>query len=186
MDRIASRAEHPTLTPRTPTKLTRHASINDGDAVWEAMPSSPIQSSASPCSPFSRDILDFSTKYSSRAAKRSLEWACAAARLAENIEKPRNILDEQRLFLSFDSESTTTISDNRTECDDTEVESINESHEAITPDASQSDIDWDETFPSSLSLEHSDVEAPASNKHSGEDKEDIMTVAYALCGLSRG
>ena len=93
-------------------------------------------------------------------------------------------MTEYRILPSIDTESMTAASDDKTDYYDTEVESAPENHEAVTPDASQTDMDWDETAPSVFSLEHFTPDTPASDP-SG-DAEDIMTVAYALCGLSRG
>jgi hypothetical protein len=72
LDRVASRSELRISVPRTPTR--RH---NPNANVWENMPSSPI---APPFSPPSREYVEFGK---SKRAKRTLEWACAAARLAD-------------------------------------------------------------------------------------------------------
>ncbi|CAA7264911.1 unnamed protein product [Cyclocybe aegerita] len=72
LDRVASRSELRTAAPRTPSR--RH---NLSGAIWDSMPSSPL---APPISPPAREFIDFGKNAKTR---RTLEWACAAARLAD-------------------------------------------------------------------------------------------------------
>ncbi|KAG0706629.1 homeobox-domain-containing protein [Suillus ampliporus] len=67
LDRVAARSESRLRPPHTPTKPHNpHASL------WDNMPSSPL----APASPPTRDLVDFV------GSGRTLEWACAAARLS--------------------------------------------------------------------------------------------------------
>lgn len=70
LDSIASRSELRTSSPRTPTRNS-----NPNASIWDNMPPSPV---ARPISPSLREYADFSK---SQRSKRTLEWACAAARL---------------------------------------------------------------------------------------------------------
>ncbi|KAK2464891.1 hypothetical protein APHAL10511_002967 [Amanita phalloides] len=72
LDRVASRTELRTLAPRTPTRR-RSPRAN----LWDNMPSSPITS------PISPPPLEYLELAKNQRVKRTLEWACAAARLAE-------------------------------------------------------------------------------------------------------
>ncbi|PPQ74358.1 hypothetical protein CVT26_000695 [Gymnopilus dilepis] len=72
LDRVASRTElRVSSAPRTPSRR----SITG--AIWDSMPSSPL---APPISPPARDFIDFGKNARTR---RTLEWACAAARMAD-------------------------------------------------------------------------------------------------------
>ncbi|KXN85742.1 Homeobox protein Hox-A2 [Leucoagaricus sp. SymC.cos] len=69
LDRVASRSELRAPAPRTPSKR-----LDPNATLWDNMPSSPI---VDPNSPPAREYVEFGKK------RRTLEWACAAARLAE-------------------------------------------------------------------------------------------------------
>ncbi|KAF5311844.1 hypothetical protein D9619_002524 [Psilocybe cf. subviscida] len=73
LDRVASRSELRSSAPRTPRRPAPGAPT----AIWDSMPSSPL---APPISPPAREFIDFGKHKSTR---RTLEWACAAARLAD-------------------------------------------------------------------------------------------------------
>ncbi|KAF9535633.1 hypothetical protein CPB83DRAFT_872464 [Crepidotus variabilis] len=73
LDRVASRSELRNMAPRTPSRRP----IVSGH-LYDSMPSSPL---GPPISPPSRDFIDFGKNAKTR---RTLEWACAAARLADN------------------------------------------------------------------------------------------------------
>ncbi|KAF9486598.1 homeobox-domain-containing protein [Pholiota conissans] len=71
LDRVASRSELRAAAPRTPRKQ------DPAGPIWDNMPSSPL---APPISPPAREFIDFGKNGKTR---RTLEWACAAARLAD-------------------------------------------------------------------------------------------------------
>ncbi|KAF9561632.1 homeobox-domain-containing protein [Agrocybe pediades] len=71
LDRVASRSELRVGAPRTPSRRP-----NTTGAIWDNMPSSPL---APPISPPAREFIEFGNARS----RRTLEWACAAARLAD-------------------------------------------------------------------------------------------------------
>ncbi|PPQ80463.1 hypothetical protein CVT25_001781 [Psilocybe cyanescens] len=71
LDRVASRSELRAAAPRTPSRRPTQAGTG---AIWDSMPSSPL---APPISPPAREFIDFGKNAKTR---RTLEWACAAAR----------------------------------------------------------------------------------------------------------
>ncbi|ETW86636.1 hypothetical protein HETIRDRAFT_431289 [Heterobasidion irregulare TC 32-1] len=75
LDHVASRSELRTAPPRTPSR--RH---DPSKSLWDNMPSSPL----APPSPPAREYVEFGKNKRTR----TLEWACAAARLADK-EKGR-------------------------------------------------------------------------------------------------
>ncbi|THH11597.1 hypothetical protein EW145_g551 [Phellinidium pouzarii] len=209
LDRIASRAESPTGTPRTPTHLKRHADgtarPKSSGALWEAMPSSPLlpeadtavdASTGSPSgSPSARGYLDFTSSRRGKSrprGRRTLEWACAAARMStdKGVLAPLNDFRQRHPATTFDTDSM--VSDDRTEDVDTEVESVGDSHEAITPDNSQTML----TFSLSPVRISGDMAIPKSDAAKSrtvslkdkciEEDTDIMDAALALCGLLSG
>ncbi|KAH9486115.1 Homeobox protein ANF-1 [Psilocybe cubensis] len=74
LDRVASRSELRAAAPRTPSRRPAHPGTG---AIWDNMPSSPL---APPISPPAREFIDFGKNARTR---RTLEWACAAARLVD-------------------------------------------------------------------------------------------------------
>lgn len=175
LDHIASRTEL-APSPRTPVKFTRHASYHGFSSVWEVMPSSPPHPELSISSPFSKDIIDFATNRPGKANKRTLEWACAAARLAEKSNGGRELNTPERnveILMTVDSED-------RTDCDDTEEES----QEPLTPEASQDSIHWNDS-PLTDDTRVISVKKANVTCDTKAVEDDIMDAAWALCGLSR-
>lgn len=184
LDRIASRSELPQLpSPSTPpSKFSQYASRsrNAGLPLWDAMPSSPLQP-ASPTSPFARDILDFASKRPRKTSRRSLEWACASARISEKAGVTRELplLEDDEEMGSLPSPPRTLtesmIDDEETDMDSTDG---SEAHEIITPDSSQAsmNIDWASLGERSKPIAFRGVHI----------EDDIMDAAWALCGLSAG
>ena len=167
LDRVAARTESRLPPPRTPTKpRDPHAS------PWDNMPSSPL---APPMSPPAHDFIDFV------GHGRTLEWACAAARLAEK-EGHTKIPSSKTAY-------------HDTECGDAGDETEEENVEAITPEGSfgSSHImsrPWklaDMHPPTSLRKPGLPRELHASEserKDVGRD-DDMMRAALVLCGLGR-
>ncbi|EJD03516.1 homeobox-domain-containing protein [Fomitiporia mediterranea MF3/22] len=216
LDRVASRTER---VPRTPTKLIRHVSVHESrsrspEALWESMLSSPIQpegndkpSNSHPESPSARDLLDFASTRNARRGsrskgRRSLEWACAAARMTVDKDDEDTELDEplsrpSSVFIDTD-EARSIDDDASTEIIDTEMESIVDSHEAITPDASHNDFTYQPSTTqvldnpgddrTTLDDENTVRMALDKTKHVGDDDMDndkeTLDAALALCGLS--
>jgi len=76
LDRIASRTEMRNH-PRTPTRRhTTGEGSSSGGAIWDHMPSSPV----GVVSPVRSEYIDFTKN---AKTKRTLEWACAAARISD-------------------------------------------------------------------------------------------------------
>lgn len=194
LDHVATRAELPARAPHMPKELIWHASYAGGDvkpdspsAVWEEMPSSPLQPAADadsirqPGSPSAREYLDFTSmrRGNSRPrGRRTLEWACAAARMTTDKKSTLS-----PLVSAFDQDSTMALSDL-----DTEVES--DSHEAITPDTSQTMTSYipspARTLPISKKAKSakSKPDKLAMKNTRSEENADLMDAAWALCGLS--
>ncbi|KAI5121846.1 hypothetical protein M0805_003279 [Coniferiporia weirii] len=207
LDRIATRAELPARALHTPiTKHSQHAQYTGGSAqsesttVWDAMPSSPLQpesdlaADASIGSPSAREYLDFASSRRGKSrprGRRTLEWACAAARIAaeKDITTSLDASRPRHFESAFDTGGMTFGSDNRIEDVDTEVES--DSHEAITPDNSQTMLAFS---PSPIRIFGAAKKSKsgvrklvgiAKDQHVGDDA-DVMDAALALCGLLKG
>ncbi|KAF8814474.1 homeobox-domain-containing protein [Phlegmacium glaucopus] len=185
LDRVASRSELRVAAPRTPSR--RH---NPSGAIWENMPSSPI---APPLSPPPREFIDFGKNTRTR---RTLEWACAAARVAEKDGHSTEMSSAGANTSSstikagggsrgrtIRREHNHTGNDNdrpRRECGDESAMDVDltdeEDHEAITPPSTwgKGDLRW---TPAEGGL--------ASTLPKGVDDDDMFKAALALCGLGR-
>ena len=185
LDRVATRSESRLPPPRTPTKPhDPYASL------WDNMPSSPL---AAPASPPSRDLIEF------MGSSRTLEWACAAARLAgkEGRRRPRASERDQDGEGDHDGDG---------HGDETEEDDV----EAVTPEGSLGASDaarWHGApatrmrprlpppvfAPNSFSISGSALrgewpaymDAPGSGAKDAPQDEDMMRAALALCGLGR-
>ncbi|KAF8547763.1 homeobox-domain-containing protein [Imleria badia] len=177
LDRVATRSESRLPPPRTPTRpKDPHASL------WDNMPSSPL---APPASPPSRDLVEF------MGGTRTLEWACAAARLAGKEGRRRPRASERDRGPDRNREGD---AGEETEEDDVE---------AVTPEGSLGASDaarWHghglharprprlvftstpDSVPEVENGKWSDMDRPG--KEVPED-EDRMRAALALCGLGR-
>lgn len=133
------------------------------------MPSSPL---APPASPPVRDLVGF------MGNGRTLEWACAVARIAEKEGRAKIPPRPVSLRRASDAEG-----------DETEEEDI----EAVTPEGSQgfNQIPWSGTK-NEPGLHDIPKESALYNQAlSGEDRkstvqdDDMMRAALALCGLGR-
>lgn len=159
LDHVASRSELRASAPRTPNR--RH---NPNAAIWDNMPSSPL---ASPASPPEREYVNFGTNQRTR---RTLEWACAAARLADKSSSGPETVPG-----SSSRGRTRTHEKNDIDLDLTDEEA----DEAITPPSTwgRGDPRW--------SAEESRSMTGQMMKHSGVEDDDMMNAALALCGLGR-
>ncbi|KAI6030985.1 homeobox-domain-containing protein, partial [Pisolithus marmoratus] len=163
LDRVATQSESRLPPPRTPTKPRDPLA-----SPWDNMPSSPL---APPASPPSRDLVEF------MGNGRTLEWACAVARLAE--KEGRAELSSRR------------VAHHRAN-DTGGVETEEEDVEAVTPEGSQgfNHIPWSGTKNEGL-LHVTPPNMALSNQISGGDRkgavqdDDMMRAALALCGLGR-
>jgi len=151
---MARRSELRTAPPRTPTKRP-----DPSKSLWENMPSSPL----APPSPPEQEFVKFGM--GSRSHTRSLEWACAAARLV--------------------GKSSGSAAPRRDDADDDDDETDEEEvHEAVTPKGSMirvgdtgSDVFWDA---------RSVAAKMVANKEKPNDPEnELMNAALLLCGLGR-
>ncbi|KAH7886346.1 homeobox-domain-containing protein [Phlebopus sp. FC_14] len=166
LDRVAARSESRLPPPRTPTKPH-----NPNASPWDNMPSSPL---APPASPPTRDFVDFV------GSGRTLEWACAAARLAEKEKEGRVGAGGVRRSLAGAAD---TDAGEETEEDDVE---------AVTPNGSQGsvgDVAWRDgrrLVPASQKqpLNELSDRRPGSAKDAVQD-DDMMRAALVLCGLGR-
>jgi hypothetical protein len=180
LDRVASRSELRVAAPRTPTR--RH---NPSVAIWENMPSSPL---APPVSPPPREFIDFGKNTRTR---RTLEWACAAARVAEKDGHSPEMnsgsgTSSSTLKTDGSSRGRTIHREHshgdrlRRECEEGSAMDVDltddEDHEAITPPSTwgKGDLRWTPA-----------EEKAMSNLPKGVDDDDMFKAALALCGLGR-
>ncbi|KAF7313809.1 Homeobox domain-containing protein [Mycena chlorophos] len=151
LDSVASRSEQ--RDPRTPSRHRQpHA------ALWESMPSSPLQP---PSSPPNTDFVEFGREKRTR----SLEWACEHRRMVGKAERearranPGMVPDE----------------------DSTDNDNDNEPIEAVTPPSTwgEGDPRWTE------SKKRRDTHSTNKNKLPTiqEPDDETMKAALALCGL---
>ncbi|KAF5385388.1 hypothetical protein D9615_001079 [Tricholomella constricta] len=157
LDRVASRSELPMPPPRTPTRKR-----DPNATIWDNMPSSPI---APPFSPPLREYVEF------RRSKRTLEWACAAARLSDRHgmgSRPRRGSKEKERTRERERERQ------RGKLDWTDEET----DEAITPPCTLAggDVRWTMVPGGGLKAEA---------LHPAADDDDMMKAALTLCGLGR-
>lgn len=109
LDRIASRSE--LRAPGTPKR--QH---NPQASPWDNMPSSPLGPPDSPEPVREKAYVEFGKQRVKAKERRSLEWACAAARVEQDVRRD----DDMDL-------------DDLLEGDETEEEDV---HEAVTPNSS--------------------------------------------------
>lgn len=152
LDRIASRSE--LRAPSTPKrKHDPHAS------AWENMPSSPLGPPASPESVRETAYVEFGKHRVIARGRRTLEWACAAARVSGTGTGKENERGDTSMDLDLDDLG---------EGEETEEE---EAHEAVTPNSSFTHGGGSATRTQNL-------------KKATIQDEDMMA-AYVLCGLGR-
>ena len=142
---MARRSELRTAPPRTPSKRP-----DPNKSLWDNMPSSPVV----PPSPPEQELVQFGMGM--RKHTRSLEWACAAARLVEKRSAPR-----------------------RDGADEDDDETDEEVHEALTPMASLiadpgCDVFWNAAAKTII-----------NNEKPKDPENELMDAALLLCGLGR-
>lgn len=206
LDRIASRTELRNH-PRTPTR--RHTTSGDGmyssNAIWDHMPSSPLV----PVSPAATEYIDFTKNARS---KRTLEWACAAARVADKDQTSQRSHHHHREHrdslpshhYSSHHSTSTSSSHNKHRVVHRQVYEPH-SHPEVTPkgmpmDLELTDSESDEaiTPPSTWGRDDprwSGAQSGHGMKKSAYpspatpvvvDDDDMMKAALALCGLGAG
>jgi len=164
------------------------------------MPSSPL----APSSPErergrDRELVDFGKK---GRTKRTLEWACAAARISGRQEDPDEDMDStpvanrqnppsQGRHVGFIVEAGHAEMETLDFGGDTEDES--EAHEAITPNSSQSRMEvdsgarWPVEFGRKLgsSRDLQNHQARGIVVRNGTHDEEMVNAALVLCGLGK-
>ncbi|KAG6372651.1 homeobox-domain-containing protein [Boletus reticuloceps] len=184
LDRIATRSESRLLPPRTPTRPhDPYASL------WDNMPSSPL---APPASPPAHDLVEF------WGGSRTLEWACAAARLAgkEGSQRPRareRELGHDRVQ-GPDGVGEREKEQDRSHDRDGELTEEDEV-EAITPEGTLGASDaarWHgqgthvrPRLAFTPAPDSAPAKCPSHVDKEVPQEEDIMRAALALCGLGR-
>ncbi|KAM6498830.1 homeodomain transcription factor [Amanita muscaria] len=179
LDSVASRTELRTSTPHTPTRRR-----DLGGNLWDNMPSSPI---ASPISPPS----EYVEIAKNQRVRRTLEWACAAARVAEkeggttgtssSSSQSRKMRTREqhrphrRHSQRHRGKHTTTKADG----DLTEEEP----DETVTPTGSWIKDDHRWVARSDGAVQVATPPAPKISPEAHDD--DVMRAALALCGLGR-
>ena len=174
LDDVASRSEC-RLQPATPPRKSLSSS-SPGYALWENMPSSPIEPpSNSPEA--TRAFVEFGRKGKLKRTK-TLEWACAAARLSDRkSHHGHQLKKEERERVDLDHLNLGLVDDDG---GDTELD---EDHEAITPFHSFRRERVNST-PSVMS--EGGQETPRKGSASGgkaNHDEETMNAALVLCGL---
>jgi Homeodomain len=149
LEDMARRSELRTAPPRTPSKRP-----DPNKSLWDNMPSSPL----GPPSPPEPEFVQFAL--SGHKHTRSLEWACAAARLVGKRAAARPSHDVD---------------------DETDEEEEPEPHEAITPMGSLigdtgGDVFWDG---------RSGVAKSSTKEKPKHSENELMDAALLLCGLGR-
>ncbi|THH30639.1 hypothetical protein EUX98_g3566 [Antrodiella citrinella] len=208
LDSVASRHERPQVLPKTPTRVRTYSSPDPNyagtsmGALWENMPSSPV-SPITPERERGRDIelVDFGKKGQGRT-KRTLEWACAAARVSGRQDEPEDDARTPVANASTKGHVGFMVDVRRPEMEgldfggDTEDES--EAHEAITPSSSQSRMNVDPGAPqkkavgsgrklrSSRDVQNTKAKGAIQVMvRSGTHDEEMVNAALVLCGLGK-
>jgi hypothetical protein len=166
LDHIASHSELRNPPPRTPSR--RH---NQNQNVWENMPSSPLGPPDTPESIREEAYLEFGRLRERARGRRTLEWACASARVAGSASGKENCRGGVGGMLHGDDVSMALDLDKLSE-EEGGDETDEDVHEAITPGSSFSKDEGGRRNP------------PGLLKAMIQD-EDIMA-AYILCGLGLG
>jgi hypothetical protein len=160
LDRVASRSELRAPPPRTPSRR-----LDPNATPWDNMPSSPI---VDPNSPPARDFVEFGRK------RRTLEWACAAARLAEKDGARQTSGGPVPASPSSSRSRTRGRQPHRADLESTD----DEEDEVITPPGTWcEDTRWGPDSGAIVAPKNHD-----STKKQNDD-EEIMKAALALCGL---
>lgn len=167
LDRVASRSELRPPAPRTPSKR-----LDPSATLWDNMPSSPI---TDPNSPPAREYVEF-------GKKRTLEWACAAARLAEK-DGARPSIGPAAVLRPSSRVCTRERQPSKLDLEVTD----DEEDEIVTPPGTWGECDsrWTSDPRSDgamIVLPSSHVNEPLE-KCTDEDDDEIMKAALALCGL---
>lgn len=154
--------------PRTPSKR-----LDPNATLWDNMPSSPI---TDPNSPPAREYVEFGKK------RRTLEWACAAARLAEKDgTRPPGV--ESTVVSRLNSRARTR--ERQPSKLDLEI-TDDEEDEIITPPGTWSEHDsrWTpDPRGDGAIIAYSSSRGHESLKKHIDDDDEIMKAALALCGL---
>ncbi|KAL0952041.1 hypothetical protein HGRIS_008683 [Hohenbuehelia grisea] len=163
LDRVASLSELRVPAPRTPTRRPRDPDANVD--LWDIMPSSPVAQMASPPP---RDYVEFGRGQ----RKRTLEWACAAARLADK-EGTRSRRHEEH-DENYDYNRSRRRGRDIYSAACRSVDTDDEVHEALTPPSATLGADrrW---------VTESGRQQPKPVLQAVQD-EDMMA-ALTLCGL---
>ncbi|TFK42077.1 hypothetical protein BDQ12DRAFT_710389 [Crucibulum laeve] len=166
LDHVASRTELRNHAPRTPNRRQ-----NPTAAIWDNMPSSPL---GPPVSPPAREYVEFPK------SRRTLEWACAAARLAdkEGIIPSKSHGGHQHRRHQHQSRGRTkerSRGDDQMDMDVTD----DELEEAITPTST-----WGREDPR-WTVEPGGAYRASNLFPKGVEDDDMMKAALALCGLGR-
>ncbi|KZT27516.1 homeobox-domain-containing protein [Neolentinus lepideus HHB14362 ss-1] len=172
LDNIASRTELRIQPPSTPT---RRPNPRPNATLWDSMLSSPIQSPSSPQREY--QYIEFG-KAKDNSNKKTLEWACAVARLAS---KKQQLTGGCAFSLREEPEEE----DTETQCSKSSAGDMDvdddltdeEVHEALTPNDS---FGFEEELPNGRG-QKKDQSIDEVLAHD----EDTMRAALALCGLGR-
>ncbi|KAG6812855.1 hypothetical protein H0H92_015953 [Tricholoma furcatifolium] len=169
LDSIASRSELPMPPPRTPT---RPRNPGPGAAIWDHMPSSPV---CAPFSPPQRQYVDFTV---SQRSRRTLEWACAAARLGLADRHAHAASSQSQSRSRKNSVKSRSREERRSRELDLNLTDEEDTDEAVTPPGTLAggDVRWTAEPEGGLTT--------VRPGRGGED-DDMMKAALMLCDLGR-
>ncbi|KAH6916642.1 hypothetical protein BKA70DRAFT_1555289 [Coprinopsis sp. MPI-PUGE-AT-0042] len=201
LDKIATRTEmrnhHGSRTPRRHT--TSGTGGHGGEHIWDHMPSSPLV----PPSPATSDYAEYPKNSRS---KRTLEWACAAARASERDHSHhRQSLHQSNSFSHpssyAHSSSVTSTSHHAAKRTVHRERPLMNTHPDVTPKGAPMDLELTEdeeeeavTPPNTMMADdprwydarQRDMPPAQPRKPLPTDDEDMMKAALALCGLGAG
>ncbi|TCD67910.1 hypothetical protein EIP91_011844 [Steccherinum ochraceum] len=213
LDSVASRNERPQAPPKTPSRIRTYSTPSPHQsgattstaALWEHMPSSPL----GPSSPErervrDRELVDFGM---TGGTKRTLEWACAAARISGRQDEDEDdtvVLSTSKADPRSQRASHTQsrpfgfiVADGHADMEtldfggDTEDES--EAHEAVTPSSSQSRVDMNARVKWAMGpgrkhdprKERMAMTREMPMVRTSTHDEEMVNAALVLCGLGK-
>jgi len=163
LDHIASRSELRYLAPHTPSR--QH---NPHAAVWENMPSSPLGPGTDTYESVrerEEAYIEFSKRRVKLKGRKSLEWACASARVAGSGKENASLNGNVNMSAALDLDDLGEVEEGD------ETDEPEEVHEAVTPNSS---------------FEHSLGAAGRTRGSKAMIQDEEMMAAYVLCGLGLG
>lgn len=181
LDHIASRSElRSPPSPNSPvrTRARTNSAPHAPENLWDSMPSSPLAPHADPVRECEREYVEFGRQIrgTSGRGRKTLEWACASARVSSSSASERKENCRKRKEMDVDAELN--LDDLGVESDVTDDAEV---HEALTPSNSFGhSVGTGVMGRNSKGTEVNDVRVK------GRIQDEDMMAAYVLCGLGHG